>query len=141
MFILDTTVVSAAHRPDRAPQLAAWLADKAEADLFISVITLAEIERDIQRQQRGNPGIAADLRDWLDRSLLIFSDRLLPFGAEDARIWARLSQQIGHDRAGLMIAATALHHGATVVTDKMADFAPTGVALVNPFARPGALSG
>lgn len=133
MYLLDTNVISAVRRPDRAPQVAAWLADKAESDLFLSVITLGEIERGIHQQSAHNPGFAADLRSWLDRTLLLFADRLLPFGAEDARIWGRLSQEIGHDGADLMIAATALAHGATVVTGNMADFAPTGVALENPF--------
>lgn len=133
MYILDTNVISAVRRPDRAPQVAAWLRGRPETDLFLSVITLGEIERGIHQQQRRDPGFAADLRDWLDRTLLIFADRLLPFGPEDARIWGRLSQQIGHDGADLMIAATALHHGATVVTGNTADFRPTGARLENPF--------
>lgn len=57
----------------------------------------------------------------------------LPFAAEDARIRGRLSHEISHDGAGLMIAATALHHGAVVATGKTADFAPTGLRLENPF--------
>lgn len=132
-YILDTNVISAVRRQGRAPQVAAWLLTKPETDLFLSVITLGEIERGIHQQRRCDPGFAADLRAWLDRTLLIFADRLLPFGAEDARIWGRLSQQIGHDGADLMIAATALHHGATVVTGNIADFRATGVALENPF--------
>ena len=65
--------------------------------------------------------------------MLLFSDRLLPFEAEDARIWGRLSAEIGHNGADLMIAATALRHGAAVVTGNVSDFAPTGVRLENPF--------
>ena len=133
MFILDTTVISAVRRPDRAPQVAAWLADKPETELFLSVITLGEIERGIAQQLSRNPGFARDLQAWLDRTVLIFAARLLPFGPEAARIWGRLSQQIGHDGADLMIAATALSHGATVVTGNIADFTATGVALENPF--------
>ena len=53
--------------------------------------------------------------------------------AEDARIWGRLSAEIGHHGADLMIAASALHHGAVVVTGNPSDFAPTGVAVENPF--------
>lgn len=133
MYLLDTNVISAVRRPDRAPRVAVWLADKAEADLFLSVITLGEIERGICQQQPRDPGFAADLRAWLDRTMRVFGDRILTFGAEDARIWGRLSQQIGHPGADLMIAATALRHGAVVVTGNAADFAPTGVALENPF--------
>ena len=133
MFILDTNVISAVRRPDRAPQVATWLRGKAEQDLFLSVITLGEIERGIRQQEVRDPAFASDLRIWLDRTVLLFSDRLLAFEAEDARIWGRLSAEIGHDGADLMIAASALRHGAIVVTGNVSDFAPTGVAIENPF--------
>ena len=133
MYILDTNVISAVHRKDRAPKVAAWLQGKAEQDLFLSVITLGEIERGIRQQETRDPDFARDLRAWLDRTVLLFSDRLLPFEAEDARIWGRLSAEIGHNGADLMIAASALRHAATVVTGNTRDFAPTGVALEDPF--------
>lgn len=133
MFVLDTNVISAARRPDRAPRVAAWLRSQPEAELFLSVITLGEIERGIRQQERRNPGFAADLRAWTDRTTTIFADRILPFGAEDARIWGRLSADLGHDGADLMIAATALAHGATVVTGNAEHFRPTGVTVVDPF--------
>lgn len=133
MYILDTNVISAVRRPDRAPQVAAWLRGKAEQDLFLSVITLGEVERGIRQQETRDPAFANDLRTWLDRTVLLFSDRLLAFEAEDARIWGRLSAEIGHDGADLMIAASALRHGAVVVTGNVSDFAPTGAAIENPF--------
>lgn len=133
MYILDTNVISAVRRQDRAPQVAAWLRGKAEQELFLSVITLGEIERGIRQQDSRDPVFARDLRFWLDRTVLMFSDRLLPFEAEDARIWGRLSAEIGHNGADLMIAASALRHGATVVTGNVGDFAPTGAATENPF--------
>ena len=133
MYILDTNVISAVRRKDRAPKVAAWLQGKAEQDLCLSVITLGEIERGIRQQETRDPDFARDLRAWLDRTVLLFSDRLLPFGAEDARIWGRLSAEIGHSGADLMIAASALRHAATVVTGNTRDFAPTGVALEDPF--------
>lgn len=106
---------------------------KGRSDLFLSVITLGEIERGIRQQERQNPKFADDLQAWLDRTALVFADRLLAFEAEDARIWGRLSAEIGHSGADLMIAATALKHGATVVTGNISDFAPTKVQLENPF--------
>jgi predicted nucleic acid-binding protein len=133
MYILDTNVISAVRRSDRSPRVEAWLRGKAEQDLFLSVITLGEIERGIRQQESRDPDFAHDLRAWLDRTMLLFSDRLLAFGAEDARIWGRLSSEIGHTGADLMIAATALHHGSTVVTGNVSDFSPTGVAIENPF--------
>lgn len=133
MYILDTNVISAIRRPDRAPKVAAWLRGKAEQDLFLSVVTLGEIERGIRQQETRDPGFAHDLRSWLDQTIMLFSDRLLSFEAEDARIWGRLSAEIGHTGADLMIAASALRHGATVVTGNVSDFAPTGAAVENPF--------
>ena len=133
MYLLDTNVISAIRRPDRAPQVAGWLGGKAEQDLFLSVITIGEIERGIRQQERRDPGFARDLRAWLDRTVLLFSDRLLPFDAEDARIWGRLSAEIGHTGADLMIAASALRHAATVVTGNVSDFVQTGVKIENPF--------
>lgn len=133
MYLLDTNVISAVRRPDRAPRVVAWLQGKAEAELFLSVITLGEIERGIRGQERINPAFAADLRTWVDRTVRLFSDRLLAFGPEEARIWGRLSQDIGHGGADLMIAATALARGATVVTGNVEDFRPTGVVIENPF--------
>ena len=79
------------------------------------------------------PGSAADLRAWTDRTVTIFADRILPFGVEDARIWGRLWADLGHDGADLMIAATALAHGAAVVTGNAEHFRPTGVTVIDPF--------
>jgi toxin FitB len=133
MYLLDTNVISAVRRPDRAPRVAAWLRTKPEAELYLSVITLGEIERGIRAQERVNPEFAADLRLWVDRTTRLFADRLLAFGPEEARIWGRLSQDIGHGGADLMIAATALARGAVVVTGNVDDFLPAGVTVENPF--------
>ena len=134
MFLLDTNVVSAARRADRAPQVAAWLSAQPEDQLFVSVVTLGEIARGISLQETRNPGFAADLTAWLDRTVTLFADRILPFGAADALIWGRLSADLGHAGADLMIAATALARDATVVTGNVKDFAPTGARVFDPFA-------
>lgn len=132
--ILDTNVISQARRADRAPQIAAWLAAQDEASLYLSVITLGEIERGIVLQERRNPGFAADLRVWLERTVRVFSDRLIEVSAEDALRWGQLSARIGHAGADLMIAAQALTRDAVVVTRNLADFEPAGVRLVDPLA-------
>lgn len=133
IWILDTNVISAVRRPERAPQVAAWLRGKPEETLFLSVVTIGEIARGIARQERRDPDFAADLQAWLDRTILVFADRILAFGAAEARIWGRLSHEIGHAGADLMIAATALQHDAVVVTGNVDDFAPTGARIENPF--------
>ena len=132
-WLLDTDVLSALRRPDRAAPIADWIRAQDPADLYLSVITLGEIERGIRLQMPRNPSFAADLRAWIDRTSLLFADRVLPFDAAAARVWGRLSAELGHPGAYLMIAATALVHGATVVTGNVDDFAPTGVPVLNPF--------
>ena len=133
MYLLDTNVLSALRRPERAPRVAGWLRSRPEDQLFLSVITLGEIERGIALQQSRNPEFAADLRNWVDRTMLLFADRLLPFGSEEARVWGQLSARLGHNGADLLIAATALARDAIIVTGNVSDFQPTGVAIENPF--------
>lgn len=133
-WLLDTDVLSALRRPDRAAPVAAWIRAQDPADLYLSAVTLGEIERGIRLQQPRNPAFAADLRAWIDRTGLLFADRILPFDAAAARVWGRLSADLGHPGADLMIAATALVQGATVVTGNAGDFARTGVPILNPFA-------
>lgn len=132
-FILDTNVISAVRRSERAPRVAAWLARQRETDLFISVITLGEIERGIRLQEPRDERFARDLRRWLDRTVMLFQDRLLEFTAADALAWGTLSARMGHPGADLMIAAQALSRDATVVTGNGADFTATGVRIVDPF--------
>ncbi|APZ50611.1 type II toxin-antitoxin system VapC family toxin [Salipiger abyssi] len=133
-LILDTNVISAARRAERAPKVAAWLAGQAETDLFLSVITLGEIERGIRLQEPKNPDFARDLRAWIERTVTVFADRLLDFTASDAVIWGDLSARLGHSGADLMIAAQALARDATVVTGNVSDFAPTGARILDPFS-------
>ncbi|MDK3075429.1 type II toxin-antitoxin system VapC family toxin [Sedimentitalea sp. JM2-8] len=133
MYILDTNVISAARRPERHDRLAIWLHAQREDELFLSVITIGEISRGIRQQEKINPGFAADLKDWLNRTETLFQDRVLPFTSRDAQIWGVLSADIGHAGADLMIAASALSHQATVVTRNVSDFEPTGADVLNPF--------
>lgn len=133
MLILDTNVISGLRQPERVPELVTWLERQNDADLYLSVVTLGEIERGIARQDLLDPGFARDLRDWMTRTMQLFADRLLPIDAQSARIWGQLSAQLGHAGADLLIAATALRHDAVVVTRNVSDFLPTGCRVENPF--------
>lgn len=135
ILLLDTNIVSALRRPERAPLVLNWLERQEPSDLYLSVITLGEIERGIAQQRKRNPEFAADLRAWVDETVMLFSDRILPFGVEEARIWGDLSARLGHDGADLLIAATALARNGAVVTQNGKDFAPTGVTVINPVTR------
>ena len=136
MYLLDTNVLSALRRPDRHPGPAAWLKSQGDADVFLSVVTIAEVERGIALQRPLNPEFARDLAQWAERILVWFADRILPVDAAAARRWGRLSASIGNQDIDLLIAATALEHGLTVVTRNVRHFAPTGVAVLDPFDGP-----
>ena len=133
MFLIDTDVLSALRRRDRHPEMVRWLQAQRTADLYLSAVTVGEIERGIARQQRRHPSFARELSLWLDRVLAWYGDRILDVDVPTARRWGRLSGDLGHDRADLIIAATALEHGLTVVTRNVRHFEPTGVPVFNPF--------
>ena len=137
MYLIDTVAISELRKPQRDSGLVAWFEQQRTTDLFVSVISIGEIERGIARQRTTDPGFAAALAAWLDRVLALYGERILPFELKTARRWGLLSAAIGNDSADLMIAATALEHGLTVVTRNVSDFEPTGVATLNPFnSRP-----
>ena len=104
-----------------------WFEQQRATDLFLSVISIGEIERGIARQRATDPGFAGALADWLDRVLTLYGERVVPFDLRAARRWGALSAALGNDSADLMIAATALEHGLTVVTRNVSDFEPTRV--------------
>ena len=133
MFLIDTDVLSALRRRERHPELVRWLQAQRTADLHLSAVTIGEIERGIARQQRRDPSFARELSLWLDRVLAWYGDRILGVDVPTARRWGRLSGDLGHERADLIIAATALEHGLTVVTRNVKHFEPTGVPVFNPY--------
>ena len=134
MFLLDTDVLSALRRRDRNQGTVRWVEAQRTSDLHLSVVTVGEIERGIIQQKRREPSFAQELSLWLDRILAWYSDRIIPVDVATARRWGQLSATLGHDGADLLIAATALEHGLTVVTRNVRDFEPTGVPTLNPFA-------
>lgn len=133
-YLLDTVVVSELRRRERDPNVARWIEEQRPNDLYLSVVTVSEIERGIVRQRRINPQFAAALTRWLDKLLQHYRDRLLPIGVAEARRWGILSGELGHAGADLLMAATALEHGLTVVTRNLRHFVPAGVEVLDPFA-------
>ena len=133
MHLIDTVVLSELRKPQRDAGLASWVERQRTTDLFVSVITIGEIERGIAQQRARDQNFAAALAAWLDRVLALYGERILPFDLQVARRWGQLSATLGNDSADLMISATALEHGLTVVTRNVSDFEPTGVATLNPF--------
>ena len=133
-YLLDTVVLSELRKTRAHPDVTRWLGRTAPDALFVSIITIGEIERGIDRQRAQNPVFAAALESWVERLLDDYADRILPVTVAIARRWGRLSARIGHSGADLLIAATALEHGLAVVTRNTRDFEPTGVAIEDPFS-------
>jgi hypothetical protein len=132
-YLLDTDILSAIRRKQSDPNLEKWLHSIQSADVYLSVVTLGEVERGISQQRRNNPEFAEDLERWLDTILLKYEQRILPLSVSIARRWGKLSGELGHTSADLMIAATALEHNLTVATRNTRHFEPTQVSLINPY--------
>lgn len=135
MFLIDTVTLSELRRRQRDPMVVAWFEHQRTTDLFLSVVSVGEIERGIERQRATDPGFSEALAAWLDRVLALYGERVVAFDLRMARRWGILTAALGNSSADLMIAATALEHGFTVVTRNVSDFEPTGVAVLNPFDR------
>jgi predicted nucleic acid-binding protein len=133
MYLLDTVVLSETRKARPNPSVIQWLRSVPPESLYLSVVTLGEIEKGIERQRKTNPTFSAALEEWLDVTMKVYADRLLSITPSIARRWGLLSAHIGHDGADLLIAATALDAGLTVVTRNTTHFVPTGVAVFNPF--------
>lgn len=141
MYLVDTNVVSADAPTKRQVGVAlfsAWM--RANSDrLFLSAVTIAEIEAGIARALRiGATTKAERLRHWLSAVEHLYSGRILPFGMAEARAaGAILDRARAHDPGfeDIAIAATAATHGLTVLTANLRHFVPLGVPVANPFEQ------
>src|SRR6266852_4986257 len=97
MFLIDTVTLSELRRRERDPMVVAWFERQRTTDLFLSVISVGEIERGILRQRATDPGFAGVLAAWLDRVLTLYGERVVPFDLRTARRWGALSAALGND--------------------------------------------
>jgi len=139
MFLLDTNVVSELRkaRAGKAdPGLVAWAGSVDAGTLFISAITVLELEQGIMLAERRDARQGAVLRCWLEGQVLPeFASRILPIDADVARRCAALHVPDPRSERDALIAATALVHGMAVVTRNIADFEKAGVRLINPWSK------
>ena len=137
MFLLDTNVISELRRPDKADHnVAVWANEIPAASFFLSAISILEIELGALLIARKDAAQATVLRAWIDHQILArFEGRILAVDTAVAQRCARLHIPDPRAERDALIAATALVHGLTIVTRNVADFEPTGVALINPWKR------
>ncbi len=139
MYLVDTNIISAASPARPVPSaLVEWM-DAHSALLFLSVVTLAEIEDGIAKSRRERAvRKGADLASWFETICHLYGDRILAFDALAARTAGAISDRArGKGRApgfaDIIIAATAQRHGLTILSRNLKHFVPLGVAVIDPF--------
>jgi len=141
-FLLDTNILSETRRPRPDAKVLAFLKSKPASELFVSSVAFAEIRFGIE--MISEPARRAELTDWFEFRLRPeFGERILPVSEDVMVRWRMLvedGRRIGHtfSQPDLIIAATALQFGLTLVTRNTEDFVKTRVALINPWIDQGA---
>ena len=136
-FLLDTNILSETRRPRPDAKVLAFLKSKPASELFVSSVAFAEIRFGIE--MISEPARRAELTDWFEFRLRPeFGERILPVSEDVMVRWRMLvedGRRIGHtfSQPDLIIAATALQFGLTLVTRNTEDFVKTRVALINPW--------
>ncbi len=132
-YLLDTNVVSEARKPRGDAKVKRWIASTPREDLHLSVLTLGEVRRGVERLRRRDPDQAGVYEVWLDTVLRDFADRVVPVDAAIAEEWGRTDVPDPFPVVDGLMAATAKVMGMTFVTRNTADVERTGVRLLNPF--------
>lgn len=133
-YLLDTCLISEFKKPQPEPKVINWLTGQIEETLFLSVITIGEI-------QKGISGLApskkrTDLENWLQSLIIRYNGRILPLGTDEMLLWGETIIKLEKKGRVLpfidsLIAATALIHNLVLITKNEADFQDTGVKILN----------
>jgi predicted nucleic acid-binding protein len=131
-YLLDTNVVSELRKNRPHGGVVAWIASLDDAQLYVSAVTLGEIQAGIELTREQDPEKASEIEAWLE--LLAGAYNVLPMDAASFRAWARLMHRMSDTLyEDAMIAATAKVNGLTVATRNVSDFNALGVEVFNPF--------
>ncbi len=137
-YLLDTNVISELRKRDRAnPNVIDWVSQRRPDELWLSVMTVAEVRQGIELKRRRDPDAALVLDTWLLITVDTYGDRILPVTPVIAERWARLAVPDPLPVVDGLLAATAIEHDLTLVTRNVAHVERTGVRLVNPFTADG----
>jgi predicted nucleic acid-binding protein len=131
-YLLDTNVVSELRKPRPHGAVVAWLSVQADEHLFLSAVTLGELQAGIERTRRQDPSKAQEMELWIEH--LAGSTQVLPMDTACFREWGRIMDRKSDELIeDAMIAATARVHRLTVATRNEGDFKQFDVPIVNPF--------
>jgi predicted nucleic acid-binding protein len=137
MFLLDTNIVSELRKSKSGranKNVVAWANSVSATSLYLSVISILELETGILLIERRDTAQGAVLRSWLNTHVLpAFSDRIIMVDTAVAQCCAKLHVPDPRSDRDAMLAATAIVHGMTMVTRNVDDFKPTGVEILNPW--------
>ena len=133
MYLIDTNVVSELRKPRPHPLVIAWLHGVSNRDLFLSAVTVGELQAGVETTRRQDKTKAEEIEAWIDQVAAVWN--VLPMDAKAFRHWAKLMHGRSDDLIeDAMIAATAHVHELTVVTRNIRDFVRLGVPTLDPFA-------
>ncbi len=131
-YLLDTNVISELRKPKPHGAVLAWITSLRDGQLYLSAVTLGELQAGVERTRTQNPSKAREIEMWMDQ--LEESYQVLPMDTPCFREWARLMKGRPDDLLeDVMIAATARVHGLRVASRNERDFAQLSVEIVNPF--------
>jgi toxin FitB len=132
-FLLDTNVVAEVRKARADARVLAWYDGVDDAELFVSVLVVGEIQQGVTRLRRKDPRQATAYEAWLARLRREFADRILPVTQDVALEWGRQSARDPLPVVDGLMAATAVVFGLTVATRNVSDFERAGVTVFNPF--------
>lgn len=133
LYLLDTNVISELRRPRPHGAVIAWLEGIADEDLYLSAVTLGELQAGVEKTREQDADKATEIEAWIDEVARTWN--VLPVDGRTFRVWASLMHRRQHDLlVDALIAATATVHQLVVVTRNVRDFMPLGVETLDPFA-------
>lgn len=132
-YLLDTNILSELRKPHCDSKLLDWVNQIDSNECFISVLSLGEIRRGVQKIKKTDPSRAKVFEKWLHSLVSFYNDRILPITIETALRWGSFDYTKNHPPIDALLGATALQHDLILVTRNISDFKSMEIEVINPF--------